>query len=78
MKTSNRSFSSTAVLVSHGDVVKWKNNDSGIHTVTSKDGTFDSGMILSGSDFEHKFDEKGRFEYFCSLHPWMQGTVQVS
>ncbi|NOQ44589.1 MAG: hypothetical protein GQ471_02870, partial [Nitrosopumilus sp.] len=23
------------------------------------------------------FDEKGAFDYFCTLHPWMKGKVIV-
>ncbi|MBT6468258.1 MAG: hypothetical protein HOK63_01210, partial [Thaumarchaeota archaeon] len=23
------------------------------------------------------FDESGTFDYFCTLHPWMQGQVVV-
>ncbi len=39
---------------------------------------FDSGDIaeLVGS-WAHQFDEEGMFEYFCSYHPTMTGTVHV-
>lgn len=77
LQTSNKSFYPKTIRVNEGDIVKWKNNDSGIHTVTSQDGTFDSGMIMSGYSFENKFEQKGTFDYFCALHPWMKGSVQV-
>lgn len=77
LQTSNKSFYPKTIRVNEGDIVKWKNNDSGVHTVTSQDGTFDSGMIMSGYSFESKFEQKGTFDYFCALHPWMKGSVQV-
>ena len=77
MQTSQKSFYPGIIRINRGDTVLWKNNDSGIHTVTSQDGTFDSGMIMKGGSFENKFEQKGAFDYFCALHPWMRGSVQV-
>lgn len=39
---------------------------------------FDSGDLdeLVGV-FEYQFDDEGDFEYFCTFHPVMQGTVEV-
>jgi plastocyanin len=60
----------------------WTNNDGFAHTVTA--GTrdnpadlFDSGNVEAGETFEFTFDEPGTYEYFCSLHPGMDGTVTV-
>ena len=77
MQTANKSFHPGIIRVNAGDTVKWENKDIGAHTVTSKDGTFDSGMIMKGGSFENKFEQKGTFDYFCALHPWMRGSVQV-
>ncbi|HET6517644.1 MAG TPA: plastocyanin/azurin family copper-binding protein [Nitrosopumilaceae archaeon] len=66
-----------------GEVI-WNNGDSAAHTVTSgnptdgPDGIFDSSLFMSGTTFSHIFDEAGTYEYFCMVHPWMKGTVQVS
>ena len=38
---------------------------------------FDSGIISPGSTFEHTFEDSGTYDYFCIVHPWMIGTVQV-
>jgi len=32
---------------------------------------------MAGSSFSHTFDAAGTFDYFCMVHPWMQGTVIV-
>jgi hypothetical protein len=34
-------------------------------------------MFTKDEQFSHKFEESGNFDYFCTLHPWMQGTVVV-
>jgi plastocyanin len=67
-----------------GGEVIWNNSDSAAHTVTSgnpsdgPDGVFDSSLFMSGTTFSHTFDEVGTYEYFCMVHPWMRGTIQVS
>jgi len=68
-----------------GTEVTWINNDTNMpHTVTSGNsgegptGVFDSGiMIGDGSIFKHTFDQKGEFEYYCTLHPWMIDKIIV-
>ncbi|MGY5150006.1 MAG: cupredoxin domain-containing protein [Candidatus Nitrosopumilus sp. bin_68KS] len=64
-------------------VVLWKNKDSSAHTVSS--GTpdigvseiFDSGIIGAAKNYSFKFENNGVFDYFCTLHPWMVGTIKV-
>jgi len=66
-----------------GNNVTWLNDSGVIHTVTSgspqegPDGTFDSGIIMSGDTFSHSFTQVGNYQYFCTIHPWMTGTVIV-
>jgi len=71
------------VTIGVGESVTWHNDSGVIHTVTSgnaedgPDGVFDSSIIMSGDTFTHTFTETGQYEYFCSIHPWMTGTVMV-
>jgi plastocyanin len=73
------------VEVQLGTEVTWINNDTNMpHTVTSGDsgtgptGTFDSGIMMGdGSKFMHLFEQKGEFEYYCTLHPWMIAKITV-
>jgi len=74
----SNSFSPNPVEVKVGETVTWINDDSGRHTVTSKDGTFDSGMMGKGQSFSFTFDKAGEYPYFCSPHPNMVGTVVVT
>ena len=75
------------ITIDIGDTVMWTNSDSGTHTVTSGGiddppsvigREFDSGMAKPGSIFEHTFNTKGEYPYFCQLHPWMKGNVIVN
>ena len=78
IKSSNKSFYPEAILVNTGDTVQWNNADTSIHTVTSNNGVFDSGMMMAGDSFEYTFEDSGTFDYVCLLHPWMKGTVKVA
>jgi len=72
------------ISVSVGDTVIWSNTDTAAHTVTSgsptdgPDGIFDSSLFIAGATFEVTFDDSGSYDYFCMVHPWMQGNVQVN
>ena len=71
------------VTVAQGATVTWSNDDSAAHTVTS--GTvdagvtsvFDSGLFMAATTYEFTFDETGTFDYFCMVHPWMTGIINV-
>jgi plastocyanin len=71
------------VTVGVGGTVTWSNDDTAAHTVTSgtptdgPDGAFDSSIIMAGASFENTFDEAGEYDYFCIVHPWMTGKVNV-
>jgi plastocyanin len=71
-------FEPADVTVAVGDTVTWTNNDSVPHDVTAD--SFSSGEPggMSGGDtFEHTFDEAGTFDYVCTVHPGMEGSVVV-
>jgi plastocyanin len=74
----SNSFSPNPVEVKVGETVTWINDDSGRHTVTSKDGVFDSGMMGKGQTFSYTFDKAGEYPYHCEPHPNMVGTVVVT
>lgn len=68
-------FSPAALTVKVGDTVTWTNNDSTTHTVTGPD--FESGPLAPGKTFSHKFTAAGTFDYHCSIHPNMTGSITV-
>jgi len=79
----NECYFPYSLEVSVGDTVIWNNDDIAAHTVTSgnfpeHDGLFDSSVFLSGDTFEFTFSDAGTFDYYCFVHPWMAGIVNVS
>jgi plastocyanin len=70
-------FVPATVYIKKGSTVKWTNQDPVAHTVTSVNGTFDSGLLNFGRVWEMKFDKIGAYQYFCLPHPYMVGTIWV-
>ena len=71
-------FTPATVEISVGDTVQWTNNDVRDHNVSARDGSFASPNLGQGDSFPHTFTKAGKFNYGCSLHPRMKGTVIVS
>jgi len=71
-------FDPATVTIKPGGKVTWTNDDSVGHDVTGDD--FESGSpggIDGGSTFSHTFTKPGTYNYVCSVHPGMEGTVKV-
>ncbi len=72
------------VTINAGDTVEWINSDTAAHTVTGgspadgPSGVFDSSLVLGGATYAFTFEEPGSYDYFCMVHPWMVGSVQVN
>jgi plastocyanin len=65
------------VTIEEGGKVIWKNRDAAPHTATAEDGSFDTGTIEEGKLKSETFKQPGTYEYICSIHPQMHGTVEV-
>ena len=80
----NECYLPASVTINAGDTVEWINSDTAAHTVTGgspaegPSGVFDSSLILGGAQYSYTFEEAGSFNYFCMVHPWMVGNVQVN
>lgn len=76
----NFAFSPADITVKKGTTVTWTNQDSTPHTVTETDGKTgpSSGDITKGNHYSFTFDTAGTFQYHCSIHPNMTGTVTVT
>ncbi|HEU5364413.1 MAG TPA: cupredoxin family copper-binding protein, partial [Hanamia sp.] len=72
-------FSPSSLTVKKGTKVTWVNNDGPAHTVTATDNgnTFNSGTINPGGSYSFTFTTTGDFNYNCSIHPQMLGSVHV-
>jgi glucose/arabinose dehydrogenase/plastocyanin len=78
----NFRFVPDEIEIEVGTTVRWTNQDNVPHTVTA--GTrdnptnlFDSGNLAPGATFTFTFNQVGTFNYFCALHPGMDGMVEV-
>jgi plastocyanin len=70
--------------VEKGTTITWTNDDQIVpHTVTAGNpktgpsGDFDSGIMASDGKFSHTFDKEGVYDYYCTIHPWMEGKVTI-
>jgi plastocyanin len=78
----DRCYIPSVFTIDSGNQVTWINEDSAFHSVTSgfydePSDLFDSGHLDPYESFTFNFDEKGTYDYFCTLHPWMKGQVIV-
>ena len=72
-----RYFSPAHVTVVAGDQVTWRNSDVAPHDVRAVDGSFDSGVMARFGVFTHGFGAAGANPYYCTIHPFMRGEVDV-
>ena len=66
------------------NLVVWKNGDSAVHFVTPdkpyKDpysGSFGSKAIMPGKTYSFLFTHEAKIPYFCKVHPWMKGEIDI-
>lgn len=71
-------FAPATLTVAAGTTVTWTNRDEEPHTVAASDGSFHSPGMGTGATFTHTFTDAGTFDYVCSIHPMMRGTVVVT
>lgn len=79
-------YEPSSLTVSPGSAVVWDNQDNALHTATSgnpdtatPDGKFDTGMVGASTQSQPVTmpSEPGEYTYFCTLHPFLVGTVVV-
>jgi plastocyanin len=74
----NMSFSPNPATVNVGQRVAWRNTAGAIHTATQNTSGFDTGTLNSGATSAAiTMSAAGTFDYHCSLHPAMVGTLTV-
>jgi len=72
-------FSPANLTVKVGKTVTWVNKDTVTHTVTSEGSSlFDSGFMPTGATFRFTFTAAGTYPYYCTVHPYMKGTIVVT
>ena len=70
-------FAPASLSLPAGAAVTWTNHDEEPHMVVSADQTFKSPALDTDQQFSHRFENRGTFQYFCSIHPTMRGEIVV-
>lgn len=70
-------FSPRELTVRPGATITWTNRDSAPHDATDEAGTWGTGALWQGESATVSFDSPGEYEYICTFHPNMKGTVTV-
>ena len=65
------------ITVSAGDTVTWQWDDGSVAHDVNGGEAFSSEIKPTGT-FEHTFEEPGTFDYKCTVHPSMTGSVEVT
>ncbi|MBI2600430.1 cupredoxin family copper-binding protein [Candidatus Daviesbacteria bacterium] len=77
----NSQFLPQQINIAAGETITWVNQDSIEHTTTSDDinaaESWGSGTLVPGQSFSKMFTKPGVYNYHCSVHPSMRGTVVV-
>src|SRR5215471_17308995 len=73
----NFTFSPQTLTIKAGTKVTWTNRDDIPHIVASTTKAFRSPALDTDDSYSFTFTTAGSYEYFCSLHPHMTGTIVV-
>jgi amicyanin len=73
----NFTFGPPELTVVVGTTVKWANHDDIPHNVVNKDKVFRSKALDTDDSYSFTFASAGTYDYFCGLHPHMQGKIIV-
>ncbi|HST08070.1 MAG TPA: cupredoxin family copper-binding protein, partial [Gemmatimonadaceae bacterium] len=75
----NFKFAPATLTVRAGTKVVWINNDDVPHLIVNVQNKFRQSPVLdSDQRFATTLTKPGTYDYFCSLHPMMQGKIIVT
>ena len=73
----NTAFNPSSKTIMAGTTITWTNKDATSHDVTSLTGAFTSLTMDQGATFSFTFTTAGTYNYSCTFHPGMTGTIIV-
>lgn len=77
VKIANFAYLPEKLTINVGSKVIFTNYDMSEHTVTAKDGSFDSGLFGKGETYTHTFTKPGIYEIYCAPHEFMVMEIEV-
>ncbi|MGW5663952.1 plastocyanin/azurin family copper-binding protein [Streptomyces sp. NPDC003758] len=78
--TQNFAFAPAGLKTKTGATVTWTNKDTDTHTVTSSGsgGSLHPAPLTTGATYRYAFTEVSAYACFCTIHPFMVWTVEVT
>ena len=73
----NFTFNPQRLTIKAGSTVTWTNKDDIPHAIASVSALFRSNALDTDDNYSFTFTSPGTYQYFCSLHPHMTGTIVV-
>jgi amicyanin len=73
----NFTFNPQRLTIKTGSTVTWTNKDDIPHAIASVSALFRSKALDTDDNYSFTFTTPGTYQYFCSLHPHMTGTIVV-
>lgn len=70
-------YSPNDLTVRPGTKVTWTNRDSAPHDATADDKSWKTDILADGDVGSMTLDTPGTYQYHCSIHPYMKGTITV-
>jgi len=71
-------YSPASLTIANGSTVTWTNNDNMVHTVTTAEGSINSGDIAPGSSYSKTFTTAGTFNYYDAHNTDMKGVLIIT
>lgn len=73
---------SVKVVVGVNNTIVWNDTDFTQHNIESKTipagaKPWNSGTLDQGETYTITLTVPGKYTYYCEIHPWMVGTIQV-
>ena len=77
IRIKNFAFDPARMTMKVGSTARWVNLDSVPHRILFADGAGFRPYSQPSQSWSRKFDKAGTYDYACTIHPAMKGTVVV-
>lgn len=78
IEMSDLAFGPGEIEIEPGTTVRWVNRDPVAHNTTSDQDLWESPLIGPGETWSRTFEEPGSYDFHCTPHPFMEGTIIVT
>ena len=68
-------FQPETITIAAGETVTWKWREKVSHNIVGKGGI--DKKVADNGTYTHTFDKKGTYDYRCTVHPGMDGSIVV-